>query len=329
MRSALSAALILGLGAMAAAAEPGVTLMQVAAPVADLRSEPKDAALDTHAHDPLQESQLLFGEKVIVHRTEGEWSLVEALGQREFTHKKTWEGYPGWVRTNLLTEPRTTPYLAAGIVRRPWASLTASKGGFLKRGREILRIPFGSQIEILKADRCWYQVAYRGDQSAWIRRSDVRRLDAGPPRSLGSMVWTHIRKFIGTPYYWGGLSPRGAHYKSSVTGIDCSGLVHLSYRAAGITIPRDSHEQWMMSRPVRRKDLRRGDLVFLANAANPQKVVHVMMYAGGEFLIEGPGTGLRVRRVTFKKKLGERLTGLESGDMVGPKVVYFGRPFSE
>src|SRR3990167_4619260 len=91
----------------------------------------------------------------------------------------------------------------------------------------------------------------------------------------------------------GGLSPYGPDYRRAVTGVDCSGLAHVAYRAAGLSIPRDSHEQWMVSRAILRRDLRRGDLVFLANAKKPDRVVHVMIFAGGEYLIKSSGSASR------------------------------------
>ena len=173
----------------------------------------------------------------------------------------------------------------------------------------------------------WYQVDIPSARRGWVRRTDVDI--SGRPRPgglLGAAVWKNIRRFVGVPYYWGGLSAYRRDYGSAVTGVDCSGLTHLAYRAAGLDIPRDSHEQWMNSEPVRRADLRRGDLIFLSNTEKPDKIVHVAMYAGGEFLIEGPGTGLNVRRITFKKKFGKRLSQIESGDRAGEKIVRFGRP---
>lgn len=311
-------------------------LRRVISPVADLRSETQDAPPDTYAHDPLEESQLLFGEIVKIHQTDGDWGLAEAVNQREFTHKKVWEGYPGWVRLENLGEPWAGPVESKAVVKTFWANVYDRPLTGFGRSQIYAQIPFGSFIDVVRTAGDWAEMAWKCRTTAWMRKkyltcaaasiampeSDTGHYDA----RIADCVWKHMRLFFGVPYYWGGLSPYGTRYRRVMTGVDCSGLVHLAYRAAGAVIPRDSHEQWMSSAPLKREELRRGDLVFLANAEKPQKIVHVAMYVGGEFLIEGPGTGLKVRRITFKKKFGRRLSGIESGDTVGGKVIYFGRP---
>ena len=58
----------------------------VVAPVVDLWSHPSDDPADLT--DDKRETQLLHGERVIVHESSGNWIRVEAVEQPEFTHNK-------------------------------------------------------------------------------------------------------------------------------------------------------------------------------------------------------------------------------------------------
>jgi cell wall-associated NlpC family hydrolase len=70
------------------------------------------------------------------------------------------------------------------------------------------------------------------------------------------------RGFVGIPYLWGGLGR---------DGIDCSGLVHLAFRAVGVRVPRDAADQALRAVPV--ADPRPGDLWFFGRYDEP--VSHV------------------------------------------------------
>jgi cell wall-associated NlpC family hydrolase len=59
---------------------------------------------------------------------------------------------------------------------------------------------------------------------------------------------------IGTPYVYGGAAP--------TKGFDCSGLTYYAHHQAGLAIPRTAAAQHQAARPVPRRQLRPGDMVF-------------------------------------------------------------------
>lgn len=88
-------------------------------------------------------------------------------------------------------------------------------------------------------------------------------------------------KMIGVPYRWGGNTPRG--------GLDCSGLADLSYRSAGLSLPRTSNEQY---HAVRRVNVAQpGDLLFFGHGST---ATHVGIYLGRNLMIHAPGRGRTV-----------------------------------
>jgi len=91
------------------------------------------------------------------------------------------------------------------------------------------------------------------------------------------------RDMVGTPYRYGGASPRG---------FDCSGLVFYSYRKAGFEVPRNSYEQYRQSQRVQLDNLKPGDLVFFS--LSNSKPSHVGIYEGNGRFVHAPSSGKHV-----------------------------------
>jgi cell wall-associated NlpC family hydrolase len=99
--------------------------------------------------------------------------------------------------------------------------------------------------------------------------------------TLGLRVVQIANKLTGTPYSWGGASPRA--------GFDCSGLVQYVYARVGIDLPHHAASQYSRGRRIARGALRPGDLVFFSGLG------HVGIYAGRGKFIHAPRRGTRVR----------------------------------
>lgn len=106
--------------------------------------------------------------------------------------------------------------------------------------------------------------------------------DSGPaPHGLVA----YAKKFIGTPYVWGGTSP---------TGFDCSGFVQYVYKHMGVNLPRVSADQARAGRRVSFADLRPGDLVAIDNSSRNNGADHIGIYIGHGMVINAPRPGRSV-----------------------------------
>jgi murein DD-endopeptidase len=107
-----------------------------------------------------------------------------------------------------------------------------------------------------------------------------------PAKSLASVTTIATKyalQMVGAPYRYGGSTPRG---------FDCSGLVHYSYARAGVTVPRTTRQQRKYSRPVARRNIRRGDLLFFNQSG--KRSSHVGLYIGNNQFVHAPSTGKTV-----------------------------------
>ncbi|MFF4142396.1 NlpC/P60 family protein [Streptomyces sp. NPDC001698] len=89
------------------------------------------------------------------------------------------------------------------------------------------------------------------------------------------------RAQIGKPCVWGATGP-GSY--------DCSSLTQAAWRAAGVALPRTTHEQVGSGAAVQLVELEPGDLIFFYG-----EVSHVGLYAGNGTMVHAPSPGASIR----------------------------------
>lgn len=105
--------------------------------------------------------------------------------------------------------------------------------------------------------------------------------DSGPSFTpVQKEVIKTAQSLLGTPYKYGGTTP---------DGFDCSGFVNYVYRnAAGVALPRETHDLAHAGKPVPVAELRPADLVYFK--IEHQKPLHVGIYLGEGKFIHSPST---------------------------------------
>lgn len=198
------------------------------------------------------------------------WSLVRTAAGRE-----------GYIHTqNLRKREDTDGYLTAKTEEERSAYFRDWKAQVLRgKSRETSRF----------------------DEKAWEWYFDFGASETEAEEILRERLTKSAKEFLGTQYRWGGKSSQG---------IDCSGLMFMSYLAQGILIYRDA--QIVEGYPVKKiekEQLKKGDLIFFPG--------HVAMYLGDGKYIHSTGfiktpyvtvNSLREEDPDYRADLGEKIT---------------------
>ena len=260
-----------------AAAEKSMALISVS--VTDMKSAP-DYQSETI-------SQALMGTPVEVTGKEGYWySIVTPEGYEGWTTElnlalvseerfEQWKSTVRFIVTDYFAVVREAPYDSAQVIS------DCVMGDIMELGEPGMY------------DTPYVPVKLPDDRLGYVPAASVEMLEMWM-RSVDSPSGEDIvrtaRMFLGFPYLWGGLSPKG---------LDCSGLVRMSYFMNGLILLRDARQQIDTGVTLDYRDikanLRAGDLVFFGRPADGQKprsVTHVGIYMEDGMMIH---SSLRVR----------------------------------
>lgn len=244
-------------------------------------------------------TQALLGEPVVVDEVRDGWARVRLPWQPAAAG-----GYPGWMPTTHLTEP-ALPGGPAAVVRQPGALLHDRDGRSSVSLGTVL--PLASDDENSgNADAVTVRLPGGGTgtlprAAVWLQPDDPTGRGQTAGATAGAALET-ARLLTAAPYVWGGTCE---------WGVDCSGLVHLGYRVAGVVVPRDAADLHAALAAVAPEAAQPADLYFFARPGEP--VHHVGFVTGptdgSPRMLHAPETGGHVEEVALPPERLELLIG--------------------
>ena len=236
----------------------------------------------------LVQTQLLYGEEVIVIEEKENWAHVIIPDQPT---SKNINGYPGWVPSSQLVK---CP-LDWNIKEGPVVIVTNPKT-FLEESN--IELSYQTILPLIKEGEGKVEVK-TPDGTGWLNLDHITISGSLENRykGNGNGIVAEGEKFLNLPYLWGGMSSYG---------YDCSGFSYSMCKANGYVIPRDAHDQANAGVEISLEEIEPGDLLFFAYEEGKGRIHHVGIYYGDGKLLHSPNTGKTVEIISLAGTIYER-----------------------
>jgi len=137
-----------------------------------------------------------------------------------------------------------------------------------------------STFRLIKKEKKWSEVEFYDGRRGYVLTKEIKTMEDWKKQKKpdGKKIISDAERFLGVPYFWGGLSGKM---------LDSSGLVQTVFRMNHIYLPRDASQQVFVGKDVPIDEelsaLIKGDLLFFGyfDSLNQiERITHVGIYAG-------------------------------------------------
>lgn len=181
-----------------------------------------------------------------------------------------WNGQTGYVKADYVAVNGIPLADPTGTITADSVNLRATPS---TDGAIVTKFSAGTEIVLTALADGWYSASYDG-LSGYVRADYVRLGHTPAASTIGATIVETAKKYLGTPYAYGGASGKG---------FDCSGFTMYIFSLHGYSLPHSATSQWNSSGVyVEKSDLQPGDLVLFNDPArNAGKACsHVGIYIG-------------------------------------------------
>lgn len=235
-------------------------------------------------------TQILFGEHFEIIEYLPGWCHVVLA----------YDGYQGWIDQKMIT--LISDRQVETIEKSPVAFATDIFTPVEVTKEQTHLIVAGSTLPLWRP----YLKEFSLNNTVFKMQGNVSYGDVKNPRDL---IISQALKYFNAPYLWGGRSPMG---------IDCSGLVQVIFKVAGIRLPRDAGQQVHAGTAISFvEESQPGDLAFFDD--DEGKINHVgilwkqnkIIHASGKVRIDNVDQygifNVDIRRYTHKMRVMKKI----------------------